>query len=137
MQLQLLYGRLYNMANMIINNMSHVGKSITIIGDKVIIDGKDVTPDSKSINITINGNIDIMNVDRCSKIEVLTGNVGSISTVSGNIVCCNVGGAISSVSGDVECENVTGNIKTTSGDVKCGAVSGSVSTMSGDIRNKK
>ncbi len=35
------------MAKMIINNNGYVGQSVTITNGKVIIDGKDVTPESK------------------------------------------------------------------------------------------
>lgn len=35
----------------IINNKSYIGKSISISGNKVIVDGIDVTPDLKEINI--------------------------------------------------------------------------------------
>ena len=67
-------------------------------------------------SIVIGGDVDT--IKQVSKIEV-TGNVGSISTQSGDVnVHGNVNGSISTLSGDV--------------DVK-GSVGGTVNTMSGDI----
>ena len=96
-------------------------RSVVIKNGKVIIDGKDLTPESKEINISIIGGLSKLEVDACSKVDV-SGDVGSIKTMSGDI----------DVTG-----NVTGDIKTMSGDVDCGTVGGSISTMSGDIKNKK
>jgi hypothetical protein len=86
-----------------------------------MVNGKDVTPDSKEINIVVNGDIEQLQVDCCNKISV-TGNVKSINTKSGDV----------DVIGDVN-----GGIQTMSGDVDCGWVGGSISTMSGDVKHKK
>lgn len=97
------------------------GKNITILSKKIIVDGKDVTPDTKEINIEIHGDIDRLNVDTCNKLLVI-GNVASLTTVSGDV---EVSGAI------------YGPVETVSGDVKCGgAIGGSVSTVSGDIKHR-
>lgn len=103
-----------------INNKTFKGKSITITDNKVIIDGKDVTPDAKAINIVIEDSIDSINADNCESITVY-GDCHSVQTMSG----------------DVECRNITGNVKTMSGDVDAHNISGSVQTMSGDIKTKK
>jgi hypothetical protein len=106
-----------------INNNNYVGRSITISGNKIIIDGKDVTADhsdSKEISITVNGDIDNLDVDYCKEIAI-SGNVGKIR----------------SGSGDVTCNDVTGNVQTGSGDVKTTTITGSVRTGSGDIKYKK
>lgn len=87
---------------------------------KVFVDVKNVTPDSKEINIKVEGNIDELKVDVCSKIQII-GDVSNIKTQSGDV----------EVSG-----NVNGSIQTMSGDVECGTVGGSVSTMSGDIDHR-
>lgn len=94
--------------------------SISISNGKVIVDGKDITPESKNINIIVNGNIDRIKVDSCDHVTV-TGNAESVETMSGDI----------NINGDVN-----GFVKSMSGDIKCGHVSGKVSTMSGDIKNK-
>lgn len=124
------------MASMIINNNVQVGRSIVISNGKIIIDGKDVTPEGKTINISIEGDVDNISVDMCNKFEV-KGNVNSIVSTSGDIECGDVTGNIECTSGDIECNNVGGNVETTSGDVKCGNVGGNVKTMSGDIKHRK
>lgn len=120
----------------IINGKSYLGNSITINKNKVIIDGVDVTPDSKQIYINIENDIDKLDVDCCEKINV-AGSVKSLRTTSGNVECGDVTGDIQTTSGDVECGDVGGSIQTTSGDVKCEIVHGSVKTVSGNIKNKK
>jgi hypothetical protein len=97
------------------------GRSITVNGNRVFIDGKDVTPDAKDIRIEVSGNIERLEADACNSIGV-TGDVGNIATQSGDV---NVGGGI------------RGSVQTMSGDVDCGGpIGGSVSTMSGDIRHR-
>ena len=102
----------------IINGKKYNGKSISINNNKIIIDGKDCTPDSKTIDITVQGNINELNVDSCNSLMVI-GEVAAIKTQSG----------------DVECNIVNGNVSTMSGDVKCNNIGGSVKTMSGDINS--
>lgn len=104
-----------------INNNSYVGNSVIITNGKVIIDGKDVTPDYKEININVTANINELRVDSCNKIQV-EGSIKTIQTKSGDV----------EVTGDVD-----GSISTMSGDVECNMVQGSVSTMSGNIKYRK
>lgn len=104
-----------------INGVSYVGNNVKIINGKVIVDGKDMTPDAKNITIHVDGDISKLSVDICENLSV-TGNVNELSTVSGDVT---IGG------------NVGQNVKTVSGDVKCGNISGKVTTVSGDIKNKK
>jgi len=104
-----------------INGKSYKGNSITIINDKVIIDGKEVETDEKTINITVEGSITKLKVDSCNTLEV-GGDVHKLTTMSGDV----------EVSG-----NVTGSIETMSGDVDCGDVGGGIETMSGDVVYKK
>lgn len=103
-----------------INGVSYNGNNVTIINGKVIVDGKDMTPDAKNITIHVDGDISKLSVDICDKLSV-TGNVNDLSTVSGDV---SIGG------------NVGQNVKTVSGDVKCGNIAGKVTTVSGDIKNK-
>jgi hypothetical protein len=109
------------MSTITINGNTYSGNSIVVTNGKVIVNGKDVTPDSKEINISVQGNIDELKVDVCSKVSV-TGNTKNVSTKSGDI----------DIAGNVE-----GSIQTMSGDVDCGNVAGSISTMSGDIKHKR
>lgn len=94
------------------------GKNITIANGRVIIDGKDVTPDSKEINITVHGNVDQLHVDACSQISV-AGDAGAIKSQSGDIdIAGNVFGSVSNMSGDISCGDVGLRATTMSGDVK-------------------
>lgn len=112
-------------------------KSIVITNGKVIIDGNDATPMDKTINISVQGDVENLHVDVCSKIQI-TGNAKTVHSTSADIeISGSVNGNVGSTSGDISCGNVTGNIQTVSGDVKCEEVKGSVSTLSGDIKNKK
>lgn len=95
--------------------------SIEIANGKVIVNGKDVTPEHRTIDIHIDGDVGELKVDYCSIVDV----IGS------------VGGDIKTKSGDVEVTgDVLGSIQTMSGDVDCVNVGGSISTMSGDVKHK-
>jgi hypothetical protein len=109
------------MSTITINGNTYSGNSIVVTNGKVVINGKDVTPDSKEINISVVGNIEQLKVDACNKVSV-EGSVKSISTQSGDV----------EVTGDVD-----GSISTMSGDVDCNMVGGSISTMSGDVKHKR
>ena len=91
--------------------------NISVINGKIIVDGKDVTPDAKEISIEVFGNVDRLQVDECQVVSI-AGDAGKVSTMSGKV----------EVVGDVK-----GNVSTMSGKVVCGNVGGSVSTMSGKI----
>jgi len=108
------------MSKITINGNTYSGNNVVVSNGKVVIDGKDFTPDSKNINISIEGDIDKLNVDSYDKISI-NGNVGNIKTQSGDV----------DISGEV-----SGDIQTMSGDVDCGNVGGSISTMSGDVKHK-
>lgn len=95
------------------------GRNITVSGGKVIVDGQDVTPDAKVINIAITGDVEMLSVDHAEKIEV-TGTCGSVKTMSGNVTC----------------ESVAGPVKTMSGNVIAAQITGDASTMSGSIINR-
>lgn len=109
------------MASISINGKVYVGNSIRISNNRVVIDCIDQTPDSKNINIIVEGNVATLEADVCDTVTV-NGHVGSISTQTGDV----------EVSG-----NVSGDIKTQTGDVKCEAVGGNVKTQTGDIKYRK
>lgn len=77
-----------------INGKTYFGSSISIKRNKIVIDGKVIEDDDqKQINITINGDIQTLDVG-------------------------NVGGSVTTVSGDVDVEgNINGSVKTVSGDI--------------------
>lgn len=108
----------YLKRNININNKRYSGQNITVTNGKIIIDGQDVTPDSKNIYIHVDSFINEINVDVCDEISV-GGDVGSVTTQSGNVnIVNNVNGNVKTMSGNVKCNNVTGNVNTMSGNVK-------------------
>ena len=93
------------------------GRNIVITNGRVIVDGNDLTPDSKNISIFVVGDLGSLEVDSCSKVDI-KGNVdGDVRTVSGDIRCYNVNGDVSSVSGDIRSSKILGNCKSVSGDI--------------------
>lgn len=125
------------MSQIVINGRTYVGQSVSINNNKIVIDGKvTVNEESKEINIYIEGNVDSLNVDTCTKVMV-NGFVNSLSTMSGDVECGNVNQSVKTQSGDVECGNVGGDISTQSGDIKAKNINGSVKTMTGDIKYVK
>ncbi|WP_084659725.1 hypothetical protein [Vibrio sonorensis] len=101
-----------------INGTTHItsGRSITVSNGKVIIDGKDVTPETKEISILIEGDVESLQADACDVIDV-KGNVGKIITQSGDVRCGEVGRSVTTMSGDVFCGGVSGGVTTMSGDI--------------------
>ena len=97
------------------------GGSIQVGNGKIIIDGVDMTPDSKEINIEVVGNVETLEVDTCNKVKI-TGDVKSVKSHNGNI---DIGG------------NVSGDVSTHNGNIDCGDVQGSVTTRNGNIKHRK
>lgn len=104
-----------------INGKVYTGNSISINNNRIVIDGHDLTPDTKEINISIDGDIEKIKVDLCNKI-LIKGNCGSLQAKNGDI---EVGG------------DVTGSINSMNGDIDCGDVGGSIQAMNGDVKNCK
>lgn len=100
-----------------INGHTFSGRSVSINGDKVVVDGVEqpgtlVGP----ITVTVNGDAE------------------SIETTSGSVQVTGKAGRVKTMSGDVTCGDVAGDVGTMSGDVTCGAIAGNAKTMSGDIK---
>ena len=95
---------------------------VSIVNGTVFANGKKVQDyeeaekDEKKINISIEGDVEKIDVDVCDSITV-SGSVKNIKTMSGDV-------------------KVHGDVKTMSGDVDCGNVAGDVSSMSGDIKKR-
>jgi hypothetical protein len=105
------------MGTVTVNGRVFSGNNLTIVNGRVIIDGVDQSPYSKTINIAVNGNIEKLEVDACSKIGVI-GDVGNIKTQSGDVeVRGTVKGSVQTMSGDVECQQILGSVSTMSGDI--------------------
>lgn len=130
-----MFKKLLKMAKIWINDTEFSGSSI-IVNNKIIIDGVDVTPEGKTINIKIEGDVDKLNV-ALGKVEI-TGNVKTVETVSADVsISGNVSGNIESTSGNINCQNITGDVETVSGDVTAAEINGDVETLSGDIKLRK
>ena len=123
------------MGNVTISGQTFKGDCVVVRNGRITIDGKDVTPETKQIDIKIEGNVQTLDVDYCKRIEV-TGDVETLASTSGDItVKGNVKDYIESTSGNVQIDgDVGGNVKTTSGDVRAKNITGKVKTTSGDIK---
>ena len=122
------------------NGVTYNGNSISMRGNKIIIDGVDVTgdhEDAKKINVIVEGDINSFDIDYAEKIAV-AGNVTDLKTMSGSVeVRGDVHGDVKTQSGSVKIEgNVDGNVKTMSGSVKSGDVGGKINTMSGSVKHR-
>jgi len=124
------------MSSININGKSYIGSTVIVRNNKVTINGVDVTPDTKIVNIVVEGNVEEVSADYCDKI-IVNGNVTTVTTTSGDIQCKDVAGNAKSSSGDIECGDVGGDVQSTSGDVKAENITGNVKTVSGDIKYRK
>ena len=126
------------MATMIINNVNYSGKNIIATKGKIFIDGQEIDTVNQKIDITIQGDVENIDIDFCTSINI-TGNVTSLKSTSGDIhVTGNIMKSVHSTSGNIEIEgNVDGDAQSTSGDIKCNNISGAVKTVSGNIKYKK
>lgn len=104
-----------------INGDDYVGGDVIIDGDKVIIDGEEITKKypTKKIDIIINGDIQSVNLE------------------NGSIKCDSINCNLKTVNGDVEADEIIGDVKTVNGDVECNTISGNVKTSNGKIKYKK
>lgn len=103
-----------------IDGRTFTGRSISITGDKVVVDG--VEQDGSlvgPVSVTVNGNAE--SVETGSGSVTVTGGAGRIKTMSGDVHCGAVAGDVGTMSGDVTCGPITGNVKTMSGDIIGGA----------------
>ncbi|QRE00167.1 hypothetical protein [Burkholderia phage BCSR5] len=109
------------MATVNVNGVTISGGNISIVNGKVYVDGNLVeTGEAKTININVEGSVESIKADACSYVKV-SGDAGTVSTVSGDVQCGNVlHGSVSTVNGDVKCGNVMGNVSTVSGDISRG-----------------
>ena len=106
---------------------NHYGRTVSISGGKMtIIDGKvyvdekpvtEINTDDKVINITIEGEVERLEVDYCKQITV-NGSAKRVHTQCGDI----------DVKGDVH-----GDVHTNMGSITCGNVEGDCHTNMGSI----
>lgn len=102
-----------------IDGRTFTGRSITISGDKVIVDGVEQSSSLVGpVSVQVNGDVE------------------RLESSSGNVTVQGAAGSVKTTSGDVRCGDVQGSVNTMSGDVTSGKISGSVSTMSGDVTSR-
>lgn len=100
-----------------INGQTLTGRCISIVGNKVVIDGAEVGDSLVGpISIVVNGSAESVETT-AGNVEV-TGAVGWIKTMSGDVHCSDVSGDVGTMSGDVICQKIAGNVKSMSGDIK-------------------
>lgn len=100
-----------------INGREFSGRNISIVGDKVVIDGVEQSQ-------SLVGPISV----------VVHGNAESVETSSGSVEVAGAAGRVKTMSGNVHCGDVSGDVGTMSGNINCHKVAGNAKTMSGDIR---
>jgi len=119
-----------------INGKTYTGNNIQVINNKVIIDGVDISNDidAKEINITVQGNLGVLEVDHAKLVEI-HGDINILNNGSGDVKCQNINGSVKSGSGNISSSSIGGNVQTGSGNVKSNIITGSVKTGSGNIKH--
>lgn len=126
------------------------GKTIQVDGALSLVNGKwydgngreidmnnlEEVKEAKTINITIEGNIERLNVDHCNSV-VVNGDCKKIKTISGDITCGDVDGDAETVSGDINCDIVHGDAKTVSGNIRSSEIKGKTSTTTGKVNGER
>lgn len=103
------------MSSVEINGRTFSGKNITIDSKGVVIDGKRAELGPELVfNVTVIG--EVQSIDGANSVKV-TGPVGSVKTMSGEVECGDVTGNVSTMGGGVTANNIAGNVKTMSGDI--------------------
>ena len=101
-----------------------VGKTISIIGGKTFINGEPINElndigEERVINITIEGNVERLEVECCKTITV-KGGAKRVHTHCGDIdICGDVEGDVHTNCGSINCGNVGGDCHTNMGSITC------------------
>ena len=102
-----------------IKNSSIKGNSISIINNKIFVDGKEIETEEKVINIIVEGNLDKLEVDCCNSIKV-NGVTKDVEVSNGNIsINGDVKGNVNNINGNIIAKAINGNCKTINGDILC------------------
>ena len=100
-----------------INGKSYAGRNIVISNGKVIIDGKDQTPEGKEINISVDGNVNRLEVDYADRIDI-KGDVAIADCKNGNLSCRDIVGDAETKNGNIVCSGkIEGNATTKNGNI--------------------
>ena len=101
------------------SSISIEGNNVSIINNKIFVDGKEIETEEKVINIIVEGNLDKLEVDCCNSIKV-NGVTKDIEVSNGNIaISGDVKGNVNNVNGNIIAKTINGNCKTTNGDIFC------------------
>ncbi len=107
------------MSKITINGITYQGENITVKNGQVIIDGKKYSASANKINISVEGNVNELQVDSCEQVTVNGEIKGDVKTMSGDVVTTGpIAGSVSTMSGNVHCLNIGGAVSTMSGDIK-------------------
>ena len=103
-----------------IKNSSIEGNSISVINNKIFVDGKEIEiEEEREINIIVEGNLDKLEVDCCNSIKI-NGVTKDVEVTNGNMtISGDVKGNINNVNGNIIAKIINGNCKTTNGDILC------------------
>lgn len=108
------------------------GKFYDGLGQEIDINNLDSVKEAKTINITIEGDINKLDIDSCNTVTV-NGNVGKVDTGSGNISCQIIQGDADTGSGNIQCDTIMGDADTGSGNIYVNHLGGKASTGSGRV----
>ena len=108
------------------------GKWYDGAGREIDMNNLEDTRDTKTINITIEGDVERLEVDCCNSITV-NGNVRKVNTGSGSITCKDIDGDAHTGSVSIHAENISGDAKTGSGSIRANSIGGKAKTGSGNV----
>lgn len=97
------------------------GSNISVINGKIYSDDKLIElPEQKTIDITVEGDVQTLKVDACDQVTI-NGNCENVEAGTGNV----------KITGDVH-----GDVTTDTGNITCGNVGGNCETYVGNINRK-
>ena len=100
-------------------NINIKGNNVSIINNKIFVDGKEIGTEEKEINIIVEGNLDKLEVDCCNSIKV-NGVTKDVEVSNGNItINGDVKGNVNNINGNIIAKVINGNCKTKNGDILC------------------
>ena len=101
------------------SSISIEGNNVSIINNKIFVDGKEIETEEKVINIIVEGNLDKLEVDCCNSIKV-NGVTKDVEVSNGNIsINGDVKGNVNNINGNIIAKAINGNCKTINGDILC------------------
>lgn len=103
-----------------VNGVTYTGKNVSVINDKVFIDGveKHPTDNPPKIYITVEGDVNSIDVGQVQEFN-MTGNAGSVKTSQGDInIKGTVNGDCKTSQGNITADIIIGDCKTSQGNIK-------------------